>query len=434
MNGETHMSDLFGYGTAVFPRPSNYNIMLIILDGLADVPIESLGNKTPLEYANKPHLDELAKRGQNGMVWPFVPWTPLGSGPAHLALLGYNPLENYIGRGPLEALGEGVQTDEGDVIIRLNFATVDPGTRIVLDRRAGRIETDDAAMLFKYLNDSLVHQWDGISWQLHPTKGYRGVITLKNASSWIDGSDPRANPHGVEEVRTIQATRNDPLARKTASFMNWFTDETQRLLIEHPYNKNRVANGLAPANHILSRGAGTIKYPVPFAKKYQFSSPAFVSGFPLYVGLARFLRIETVIPEDETIPTKFAKAAEIYKKHDITILHVKDPDVAGEDGDVEGKVRIIEEIDKNLKKILDVMDGDDTIVITADHATPAKIKDHSGHPVPVLACGPFTGHDGDLVSGFNERACAKGSLGNFRSVYLMNLILMLTLRLKTFGA
>ncbi len=424
--------DLFG--TIVFPRPSQYNIMLIILDGLADVPVESLGNKTPLEYAYKPNLDDLAKRGQNGMVWPYVPWTPLGSGPAHLALLGYNPLENYIGRGPLEALGEGVPTDDGDVIIRLNFATVDPGTKIVLDRRAGRIETADAATLFKYLNDNMNRDWDGLKWKLHPTKGYRGVITIKNASSWIDGSDPRADPKGFEEVHVIQAMKDDPLARKTAAFMNWFTGESQKLLMEHPYNKERTRRGLAPANHLLSRGAGTIKYPQPFAKRYEFTSPAFVSGFPLYVGLAKFLGIEAVMPEDETIPKKFAKAAEIFKNHDITILHVKDPDIAGEDGDVEGKVRIIEEIDKNLKKVLDVMNAKDTIVITADHATPAKIKDHSGHPVPILAYGPFTGHDGDLVTGFNERACAKGSLGNFRSVYLMNLILMLTLRLKTFGA
>ncbi len=425
--------DLFG--TIVFPRPSNYKIMLIILDGLADVPVDSLGNKTPLEYANKPNLDELAKRGQNGMVWPFVPWTPLGSGPAHLALLGYNPLENYIGRGPLEALGEGVPTDEGDVIIRLNFATVDPGTGVVLDRRAGRIETKDATMLFKYLNDAMPHERDGMIWKLHNTKGYRGVITIKNASSWIDGSDPRANPEGEEHVRVIQAMKDDPLTRKTAAFMNWFTEESQKLLIDHPHNKERVANGMAPANHLLSRGAGTIKYPMPFAKRYHFNNPAFVSGFPLYVGLAKFLGIEAIMPEDESIPTKFAKAAEVFKQNrDITILHVKDTDVLGEDGDALGKARAIEEIDKNLKKILDVLDDNDTIFITADHATPAKIKDHSGHPVPILACGPFTGHDGDLVSGFNERACARGSLGNFRSVYLMNLILMLTLRLKTFGA
>ncbi len=425
--------DLFG--TSVFPRPSNYKIMLIILDGLADVPVDSLGNKTPLEYANKPNLDELAKRGQNGMVWPFVPWAPLGSGPAHLALLGYDPLQTYIGRGPLEALGEGVPTDEGDVIVRLNFGTVDPGTGVVLDRRAGRLDEKDSAMLYKHLNDAMEHERDGMSWKVHATMGHRGVITIKNASPWIDGSDPRSHPQGRETARVIQPTKDDPLSRKTAAFMNWFTEESQKLLIDHPYNKEQVAKGMVPANYLLSRGAGTIKYPVPFAKRYQFTNPAFISGYPLYRGLARLLGIEAVTPEEETIPAKFEKAAEIFKQdRDITILHVKDTDVAGEDGDALGKARIIEEIDSNLKKILNVMDKNDTIVITADHATPAKIKDHSGHPVPILACGPFTGHDGDLVSGFNERACARGSLGNFRSVYVMNLILMLTLRLKTFGA
>ncbi|HME52381.1 MAG TPA: alkaline phosphatase family protein [Candidatus Lokiarchaeia archaeon] len=421
-------------GTIVFPRPSNYNVMLIILDGLADVPIESLDNKTPLEYARKPNLDALVKRGQAGLVWPYLPWAPLGSGPAHLALLGYDPLQNYIGRGPLEALGEGVETDEGDVIIRLNFATIDPSTMNVLDRRAGRLETEDAAMLFQYLNDTMEHDWNGMSWRLHATKGYRGVITIKNASSFIDGSDPRANPQGLEKVRVIQPMKNDDLTRKTADFMNWFIETSQQLLQDHPFNVERESKGLLPANQLLSRGAGTIKYPTPFAERYQFKSPAFVSGFPLYQGLARFLGIENIVPDEETIPLKFAKAAEVYKDHDITILHIKDPDVAGEDGDVDGKVKIIEEIDKSLKCVLDVLNENDTIVITADHATPAKIKDHSGHPVPILARGPFTGHDGDLITGFNEKACAKGSLGNFRSIYLMNLILMLTLRLKTFGA
>lgn len=424
--------DLFG--TIVFPRPSNYNIMLIILDGLADVPIESLDNKTPLEYARKPNLDALVKRGQSGLVWPYLPWTPLGSGPAHLALLGYDPLQYYVGRGPLEALGEGVETEEGDVIVRLNFATIDPNTKNVLDRRAGRLETEDAVMLFQYLNDNMEHDWNGMSWKLHNTKGYRGVITIKNASSFIDGSDPRANPQGLEKVRVVQAMRNDELTRKTADFMNWFIETSEQLLQDHPFNAERESKGLLPANQLLSRGAGTIKYPTPFAERYQFKKPAFVSGFPLYMGLARFLGIENIVPDEETIPAKFAKAAEVYKDHDMTILHIKDPDVAGEDGDVDGKVKIIEEIDKSLKCILDVLGENDTIVITADHATPAKIKDHSGHPVPILARGPFTGHDGDLITGFNEKACAKGSLGNFRSIYLMNLILMLTLRLKTFGA
>ncbi|MEX2718029.1 MAG: alkaline phosphatase family protein [Candidatus Sigynarchaeum springense] len=419
----------------MFPRPSNYKIMLIILDGLADVPVDSLGNKTPLEYAEKPNLDALAKRGQCGMVWPYVPWAPLGSGPAHLALFGYDPFQTYIGRGPLEALGEGVPTDEGDVIVRLNFATVDTSTGVVIDRRAGRIDQADSAMLYKYLNGAMEHERDGMSWQVHATMGHRGVITIKNASPWIDSSDPRANPQGRETVRVIQPTMDDPLSKKTAEFMNWFSRESQKLLVNHPYNKELVAKGLVPANYLLSRGAGTIKFPEPFATRYKLANPAFISGYPLYRGLARLLGIEAIMPDEETIPKKFEKAAEIFKQdRDITILHVKDTDVAGEDGDALGKVRIIEEIDKSLAMILDVMDGQDTILVTGDHATPVKVLDHSGHPVPILACGPFTGHDGDLVSGFNEKACARGSLGNFRSVYVMNLMLMLTLRLSTFGA
>ena len=419
------------FNKIVFPRKSKYKIMLVIIDGLADIPIEGLGNQTPLEVAKTPNLDKIASRGQSGMLWPYIPWTPLGSGPAHLALLGYDPLKNYVGRGPLEALGFEIPTDEGDVIIRLNFATIDEETRMVVDRRAGRIETELTKKLFEYINDNMEHepsQFPGISWKIHNTRGYRGVICLGNASSWIDGSDPR----GFEKVRTIKNMKDDEVSIRTAKFMNWFLNETHQLLRDHPINRERIKNGLPPANHLLSRGAGKIEYPVPFAEKYKFENPVFISGYPLYSGLARFLDIEIQKPDTPNINAKFKKASELFPEHDIVILHIKDPDIAGEDGNPVSKIKMLEEIDLGFKYILDILTPEDTIIITADHATPAKIMDHSGHPVPILAWGPYTGHDD--VTKFSEKECAKGSLGMFASSYMMNLALMITLRMKTFGA
>ncbi|MHA1791191.1 MAG: alkaline phosphatase family protein [Promethearchaeota archaeon] len=419
------------FNTIVFPRESKHNLMLIILDGLADIPIEGFGDKTPLEVARTPNLDLIAAKGQTGLLWPYLPWTPLGSGPAHLSLLGYDPLKNYIGRGPLEALGFNIPTEENDVIVRLNFSTVDPETKMVLDRRAGRIESQYSRELFKFIDENMDHEpkeFPGIKWKTYHTKGYRGVIIIKNASSWINGSDPR----GLEKVRVIQPMKNDEVSIRTAKFMNWFLNETHLLLKDHPINRERIKENKSPANHLLSRGAGKIQNPIPFGEKYKFKKPVFISSYPLYSGLAKFLGIEIQKPYDHTIKSKFQKACDIYYDHDITILHVKDPDIAGEDGNPVEKIKIIEEIDEGLSLVLDCLGEEETIVITADHATPAKIGDHSGHPVPLVICGPYCAKDD--VEVFSERACSKGSLGLFSSKYLMNLILMVTLRLHTFGA
>ncbi|MBD3186802.1 2,3-bisphosphoglycerate-independent phosphoglycerate mutase [Candidatus Bathyarchaeota archaeon] len=419
------------WNSIVFPRESPYKIMLIILDGLADIPIEGFGNKTPLEVAKTPNLDSLASLGQVGLLWPYLPWTPLGSGPAHLSILGYDPLKNYIGRGPLEALGFQVPTEKGDVIIRLNFATVDPESKMVEDRRAGRISTESARELFESLNANMDHSppaFNGIEWKVYNTRGYRGVIILKNASSWINGADPR----GLAKVRTIQAMKDDPVSIRTAKFMNWFLNESHAILKGHPLNQELIRQGKTPANHLLSRGAGTIEFPEPFGTRYKFNNPVFISGYPLYSGLARFLGMEIQEPDDPSIDAKFKKACDEYPHHDITILHVKDPDIAGEDGNPVSKLKTIEQIDKGLNMIKELLSEEDTLIVTADHATPAKIGDHSGHPVPLVIRGPFCSQDDVQV--FSERECSKGSLGLFSSKYLMNLILMVTLRLHTFGA
>lgn len=419
------------WGKIVFPRESKFKIMLVILDGLAGIPIDGLGNQSPLEVAKTPNLDKLAKRGQTGLLWPYIPFVPLGSGPAHLALLGYHPEHNYVGRGPLEALGFDVPTEEDDVIIRLNFATIDPDTRMVQDRRAGRIDTEYSMQLFQHLNENMDHEpseFQDISWRVYGTRGYRGCIVIKNASSWVTGSDPR----GFEQVRVVEPSKKDPVSIRTAKFINWFLDVSHELLKDHPINFDRIKGGLPPANQVLSRGAGKIEHPQPFKERYKFNNPVFISGYPLYSGLAKFLDIDIVKPDGPEIHMKFKKAVEIFPDHDIVMLHVKDPDIAGEDGDPVKKIKIIEEIDKGIGKILEMLAEKDTLVVTADHATPAIIADHSGHPVPLGIMGPYV--YADQVTQFSERACASGSLGIFSSRYLMNLILMVTLRLKTFGA
>jgi 2,3-bisphosphoglycerate-independent phosphoglycerate mutase len=403
-------------------RKSDYKVIFIILDGMPDIYIEELGG-TPLEVAETPNMDYLAEKGATGLIYPTIePHIPVGSGPAHLALLGYK-LETYPGRGALEALGAGLDIPTGSVVLRINFATIDKDG-LVSDRRAGRISGSEAQKLFERLNKLDISNFKGFNYRIYHTKGYRGafVISGRYASSNITNSDPREIGKPILEVKPES---DDVTSIKTAKFVNWILKQAQKELSENNETK---------ANAIVSRGAGAIKLYESFMDRYHFENPIFVSSYPLYKGVARYLRMNVKEPKSSngkiTIEDKFRTASELIKDHDMTILHVKDPDIAGEDGDGMRKKEIIEEIDRNFPYIIDEMEKDDTIVITSDHSTPAPMREHSGHPIPLLMKGPFVRVD--RVNKFNELDCIKGSLGVFRAIELMNLILMSTKRLKIF--
>ncbi|MBD3229448.1 MAG: 2,3-bisphosphoglycerate-independent phosphoglycerate mutase, partial [Candidatus Lokiarchaeota archaeon] len=379
---------------------------------------------TPLEVAYTPNMDTLADKGATGLIYPTIePHIPVGSGPAHLALFGYE-LETYPGRGALEALGAGLDLPQGSVIIRINFATVDEHG-VVLDRRAGRISGKEAKKLLSRLNNLKLSNFEDLKYKIYHTKGYRGVLVIsgRNASSQISNSDPREVGKPILDV--IPKSK-DKTAKLTAKFVNSLLKRARKELSTDNDTK---------ANAIVSRGAGAIKLYESFTDRYKFENPIFISSYPLYKGVARYLRIYVKEPKPSNeriiIKDKFKTAAELIRKHDMIILHVKDPDIAGEDGDYKQKKAIIEEIDKHIKLILNEMnDDDDTIVITSDHSTPALMKEHSGHPIPLLMMGPYVRRD--RVKKFNELDSIKGSLGVFRAIELMNLILMSTKRLKVF--
>ncbi|NHI90965.1 MAG: 2,3-bisphosphoglycerate-independent phosphoglycerate mutase [Candidatus Lokiarchaeota archaeon] len=409
-----------------YTRESNYKVIFLILDGMPDIFIKELGG-TPLAVANTPNLDNLAKKGANGLIYTAIePFIPIGSGPAHLALFGYE-LEKYPGRGALEALGSEIEVPQGSVIIRMNFATIDKNKRI-LDRRAGRISGKDSENLFKRLNNLKTEKFWCLNYKVYHTKGYRGVLVIsgENASAGITDSDPR---EVGRYILRVEPTNQNKTSRITANFLNWFINEAQKELSE---------NNITKANAIVTRGAGFLGLKESLKDRYKFKSPIFVSSFPLYKGVARFLRIPVKVPDISdtnkklSIKDKFITASKLIKDHDLTILHVKEPDIAGEDGDFIRKKEIIEEIDKNLIHILKNMNENDTIVITSDHSTPCYMKEHSGHPIPILITGPFVRVD--KVQKFSEISCIHGSLGSFKAIQLMNLILMSTKRLITFGA
>ena len=409
-----------------YAKESEYKIIYIILDGMPDIHIKEI-NGTPLHAANTPNLDQFAREGASGLIYTTIePFIPIGSGPAHLALLGYE-VETYPGRGALEALGSDIDVPENSVVIRMNFSTIDENKKVI-DRRARRIKGKKAQDLFNRLNNLDYNKKDDLDFKVYHTRGYRGVLVLTgtNASSMISNSDPRAIGKKILKV----LPKDDLYSSKTTSeFMNWFIEAVQDELSKNNNSK---------ANAVVTRGAGAITTYGSFQTRYKFKNPVFVSGYPLYKGVAKFLGMKTHDPEPEkgtdkaSIKDKFTTASKFIKDHDMTILHVKDPDIAGEDGDYITKKKIIEEIDEHLRILLDKTSENDTVIITSDHSTPCLMKEHSGHPVPVVMKGPFVRVD--EVKKFSEIDCIHGSLGEFKAIQLMNLILMSTKRLKIFGA
>ncbi len=412
----------WNYYYKFYIRKSDYKVIFIILDGMPDIYVKEL-NGTPLEAADTPNLDKLAEEGANGLIYPtHEAHIPIGSGPAHLALLGYE-LDKYPGRGSLEALGAGIEVPQGSVVARINFASIDENG-LITDRRAGRISGEKSKNLYKRLNELVCEKYWCLDYNINHTKGYRGVLIIsgKNASSSITNSDPREIGKPILKVEP-ESEHNS--ARITANFMNWFIKAAQEELSKDNPTK---------ANAIVTRGAGYLRFLESFTDRYKFEKPVFMSSYPLYSGVARFLRIDVKRPEKTgsklTLKDKFITGSKLIKDHDMTILHIKDPDIAGEDGDYIMKKEILEEIDSYIPFITDNMDKDDTIIITSDHSTPCLMREHSGHPIPLLMKGPFVRVD--RVKKFSELDCIHGSLGTFRAIKLMNLILMSTKRLKTF--
>jgi len=391
-------------------------IILIIIDGLADEPLKELGGGTPLEAAKTPHLDFMAANGINGLVEPFkLPWEEYPtSETAHLGLFGYQ--KYFLGRGPYEAAGIGLELAEGDVALRANFATIDRHFKII-DRRAGRISETRA--LIKSLDGIVI---DGVKFLVKKSYGHRVVIVLKGKglSARISDSDPRRV--GVHILRIVPLEKS-PEAKFTAEVLNKFLNQAHQKLENHPLNEKRRKEGKQPANFLLTRGAGQLKKVPSFKKKYGLKAVCFAGG-KLYQGIARILgmtvrKVKGANGFPQTnLEGKIKGAKAALKKFDFVFVHIKAADTLAEDGDFLGKKRFIEKIDKSLKPLLSLKET--LVVVTADHATSSKAKKHCLLPVPLLIFG--NGKDG--VERFSERACQEGRLGKIKGVDLMPKILL----------
>jgi len=401
------MTDLELVKSISMTTPSK--ILLLVIDGLGGLPHPVTG-KTELETARKPNLDKLAHQGICGLIDPVAPGITPGSAPGHLGLFGYNPVNCNIGRGVLEAVGVDFPLKAGDIAARGNLCTINK-KGLVIDRRAGRISTEHNAELCRLIDSQVI---DGVKVFVSPVKEHRFIVVFrgKNLSPEVSDSDPQQT--GIAP-RAVTALR--PGAKNLADTANKFIALSKTILKKKH-----------PANMILLRGFS--KRPnLPGMTEIYKLKPAAIVSYPMYRGLARLVGME-VLKTGTSIEEEFATLVKNYKNYDFFFLHVKGADEAGEDGDFKRKVKIIEQVDKAIAMAISL--HPDVIVVTGDHSTPALLKAHSWHPVPVLLYSKWC--RADRVIEFGESACILGGLGRIPATEIMPLAMANALKLTKFGA
>jgi len=409
--------------------------VMIIVDGMGDRPLIDHDYKTPLEYANTPNMDRLAKGGLVGSLDPISPGVRPGSDVANLALLGYDPSKYYTGRGALEALGAGIDLGPNDIAFRVNFATVDDDFRVE-DRRAGRIRKG-ASKLAKSVGEIKVESTPGVKTIFKSTVDHRGVLVLRGEklSRMVTDTDP-----GEEGLKLVIARGSDGSeeAKRTAAAVNEFVKRSHEVLREHPLNQERANNGEKVANIVLTRGAGTRPTLPSFRSMYDLRG-ACISGTALVKGVATAAGIDIIDVRGATgsIKTDYeAKAKAVIegsKDKNFVIVHVKAPDIAGHDADFKGKVRALEEVDGLVGHIIDEVDiGANYVCLTSDHATPVGYGCHTGDPVPIVIGGPDV--PASRVLKLSESSASRGNMGRIRGVDVMPVLTDLVGRGRLYGS
>jgi 2,3-bisphosphoglycerate-independent phosphoglycerate mutase len=386
-------------------------IVLLVLDGLGGAPIE-MGGQTELEAAATPTMDRLALEGTLGQIIPVDYGITPGSGPAHLALFGYDPLVYDAGRGVLEATGIGMSVESGAIAARGNFCTLDP-QGLISDRRAGRIPSEEAIPIVEILNQVQVPD---VQIEVRHVREYRFAVIMRGEGlhpALLD-TDPQATGKAP-----LPVTADIPEAEATAAYFNQWVQAAQVALKDQ-----------AKANGITLRGFSTDPALPTFEDVYGLSA-ACVAVYPMYRGVSKLVGMDVLKFEGESPTDEFKVVANNWKDFDFFFVHIKKTDSRGEDGDFAKKAEVIESVDSALDDLLAL--EPDVIAITGDHSTPARLRTHSWHPVPLLLWAPATAL-ADMQIQFGERSCQVGGLGTFFSKELLPLMLAHARRLRKFGA
>ncbi len=388
---------------------SGGKVVLLVMDGLGGLP-DRPGGATELETARTPNLDRLATEGVCGLHQPVGPGITPGSGPAHLGLFGYDPLVHKVGRGVLSALGIGFDLRPGDVAARGNFCTVVDG--VVTDRRAGRLSSDRNRELCERLRGI---QLEGAELHVQTVKDYRFLLVLRGEglSPRLADTDPQST--GLEPVAPRALA---PEAERTTAVVQQFISRAGDLLA-----------GDERANMVLLRGFSS-RPSWPHLPEVYGVRAAAVAVYPMYRGVARLVGMD-VLPTGETFTEEIATVAQHWDDFDFFFLHFKTTDSAGEDGDFARKVELIESVDRELPQLLEL--APDVVLVTGDHSTPAVLRGHSWHEVPVLLWSTTCRPDG--VRRFGERECAAGTLGpRIPAIHLLPLAFAHARRFDKYGA
>lgn len=383
-------------------------IVMVVADGLGGLPLTADG-KTELESARKPNLDALARRGVQGGTIPVLPGISPGSGPGHLALFGYDPLQYQIGRGALEATGIGFELQAGDVAARGNFCTLDAVGRIT-DRRAGRIASEESAALVQKLQRITIPK---VQVFVEPVKEHRFVVVFRG----LHGADVADTDPQATGVPPLAPQPRDDASRPTADAAASFVAQAETILRGHDRANGLTLRGFAARPQLPS-----------YAEVYGLKAAA-IAVYPMYKGLARLVGMQ-VIPGATTLDQQIKLLARHWSEFDFFFLHFKYTDSTGEDGDFAAKVKRIEELDAAIPEVVALKPS--VLIVTGDHSTPALLRSHSWHPVPTLLVSDYCRPDRRAT--FNEFESLHGGLGIFPAKYLMPLALANALRLSKFGA
>jgi len=386
-------------------------IILLVLDGVGGLPMKGKGG-TELQVAHTPNLDQLAADSICGLLDPILPGVTPGSGPAHFALFGYNPVESNIGRGVLEAAGINLPMTDRDVAIRINFATSDKIGNII-DRRAGRIDTETNKRICQKIRENVSLAPDA-EFIIETVKEHRAALLIRGENLGGDLIDTDPQQLGVPP---LEPKALNPESEITAKLTKKFLDQAHKVIADEE-----------KANTVLLRGFAKHRPYKSMMERFKLKCLA-IANYPMYRGVAFLLNMDLhpVLPD---VKSQFEAVKQEYERYDFFFVHVKATDARGEDGDFDKKVKVIEEVDSLLPILGDL--NPDVFVVTADHSTPAVMRSHSWHPVPVLLrsaiCRP------DLVIRFDEISCIQGGLGRQPSMNLMPIVLANAQRLTKFGA
>ena len=392
---------------------------------MADHAVERLGGKTLLQYANTPYMDMLARMGRTGRLITIPDGFQSGSEVANAAILGYDLNEVYEGRGPLEAASIGYEMQPGDFALRCNIINVQNG--LIITHNGGNLSTEDAEPLIEYLNEKLSNDPEIVSRfgknRVRFIKGiqYRHLLVVSNGNKNVDCAPPHDHPN--EEWEKLLPVALTPEAQETADLLTMLIVKSQALLAEHPFNKARAERGERQANCVWPWGGGYRPKMQTLMQQFpQVKSGAVISAVDLIRGIGHYAGLRNIIVDgatglaDTNYEGKAAAAIEALRNDDFVYVHVEASDEAGHDGNLELKIRTIENLDSRIVKpvyeAVSQWDEPVCIAVLPDHPTPVEVRTHVSEPVPFLIY--YKGIEPDNVTSYDEVSCVSGSYGLLR--------------------